>query len=172
MAIWSVMPLLRLSVCPVLYSIIMRNTSITHIINYSSLKVIRPKCYCRHGSYTSDCAFYIKNPWAKRLFIPLLVQMNRGICLFFGRERPKYPKVDIVKHFKIVPFLVLSLIKNLCYSIGATHQKWPSKSHIVAIVSIYSIIMRNTSITYIINYSSLQVIRPRYYCRHGSYTSD
>ena len=69
-----------------IYSIIMRNTSITHIINYSSLQVIRPRCYCRHGSYTSDCAFYIKNPCTRRLFIPLLVQMNMGNSPFLAEN--------------------------------------------------------------------------------------
>ena len=39
-------------------------------------------------------------------------------------------------------------------------------------ISIPSNIMRSASITHIINYSSLQVTRPRYYWQHGSYTSD
>ena len=65
---------------------IMRNTFIIHIINYSSLQVTRPRYYWRHGSYTSDWAFYIKNPWARRLFIPLLVQMNMGNSPFLAEN--------------------------------------------------------------------------------------
>ena len=97
---------------PALYSIIMRNTSISHIITYSSLQLIRPRCYCRHGSYTSDCAFYIKNPCTRKLFVPLLVQINKGNSPFFGRERQKYPKVDIGNIFKIVPFFSMEFNKE------------------------------------------------------------
>ena len=81
---------------------------------------MKPTYYCRHGSYTSDCAFYIKNPWNRRLFIPLLVQIQTVNSPFL-EERQKYPEVGIGIFFKIVPFLVWSLIKNVCYSIGATH---------------------------------------------------
>ena len=111
-----------------LYSIIMRNTSIIHIINYSSLQVIRPRCYCRHGSYTSDCAFYIKNPWPRRLFIPLLVQINKGNSPFLAENGQNIQKLTQEKFSKQFLFLVWSLIKNLCYSIGATHKKWPSEN--------------------------------------------
>ena len=60
----------------ILYSIIVRYTGIIHIINYSSLQVMTPRYYWQHGSCTSDWVFYIKNSCARRLFIPLLVQIN------------------------------------------------------------------------------------------------
>ena len=63
---------------PSIYSIMVRNTSIIHNSNYSSLQVMRPAYYWRHGSYTSDWAFYTKNPCAKKLFIPLLAEINNG----------------------------------------------------------------------------------------------
>ena len=59
-----------------IYSIIMRNTGIIHIINYSRPQVMRPRYYWRHCSYTSDWAIDIKNPCARRLFIPLIVGIN------------------------------------------------------------------------------------------------
>ena len=111
-----------------IYSIIMRNTSITYIINYSSLQVIRPRVYCRHGSYTSDCAFYIKNPWARRLFIPLLVQINKVNSPFLAENGKNIQKLTSEFFLKQFLFLVWSLIKNVCYSIEDTHKKWPSEN--------------------------------------------
>ena len=55
-------------------------------------------------------------------------------------------------------------MENPILLIGHTQETMDvSKSHTLAKVSIYSIIMRNTSIIHIINYSSLQVITLRYY---------
>ena len=68
-------------------------------ITYSSLQVIKPSYYWRHWSYTSDLAINIKNLWARRLFIPLIVGINDKYREFtsFGGMQPKSPKVDIQK---------------------------------------------------------------------------
>ena len=95
-----------------IYSIIMKNTSIIHIINYSSLQVIRPRCYCRHRSSTSDCAFYIKNPCTRRLFIPLLVQRNRGNLPFLAENGKNIQKLTSEFFFKIVHFFSMEFNKE------------------------------------------------------------
>ena len=83
-----------------IYSIIMRNTSIPHIINYSSSQVMRPTYYCRHGSYTSDSAIDIKNPWTRRLFIPLLVQIQTVNSSFLAENGKNIQKLTSEKFSK------------------------------------------------------------------------
>ena len=94
-------------------------------ITYSSLQVIKPTYYCRHWSYTSDSASDIKNPWARRSFIPLIVGINDKYREFtsFGGMPPKSPKVDIQKFPKTYLYLIGCSIKSLCHSIGAKHKK-------------------------------------------------
>ena len=71
-------------------------------ITYSSLQVIRPTYNCRHWSYTSDSSIVIKNPCARRSFIPLIVGINDKYrdFPFFGGMQPKSPKVDVQKFSK------------------------------------------------------------------------
>ena len=90
-----------------IYSIIMRNTGIIHIINYSRPQVIKPRYYWRHWSYTSDWVIDIKNPCARRLFIPLIVGINDKYREFpsFGGMQPKSQKVDVQKFLKMVTFI-------------------------------------------------------------------
>ena len=109
-----------------IYRIIMRNTSIIHIINYSSLQVMRPKYYWRHWTYTSDWAIYIKNPCARRLFIPLLVEINTENSPFLAENDQNIQKLKSENFWKWFLFLEWCLIKNVCRSIVATHKKWPS----------------------------------------------
>ena len=109
-----------------IYSIIVRNTDIIHIIIYSKLQITRPGYYWRHLSYTSDWAINKKNSSCRRLFILILLGINIGNSPFLV-ENSQHIQTLMTKNLsKWFLFLKWCLVKNLCHSLLATNKQCPS----------------------------------------------